>query len=213
MITNRVVHHPVVIHQAVARYSDYQLRIKADHDFVAQEQELKLNTDLTRAIHELTLDLHHTLLDSAEGPQGAGGSARGAEGGQPIAGGLPGPRVNAGSVVALQGHSAPADGSPQAMPATVEPSKRRRVCRSMPDPPILIVSPQDDAAFRRLAEDSLAAGADTPRALEAAVRERYPNALVRARELTAEPGVMWYVYREGHWVPRGWHEEGERRDG
>ena len=65
----------------------------------------------------------------------------------------------------------------------------------MPDLPILIVSPQDDAAFRRLAEEALAAGADTPRALQAAVRERYPNALVRARELTAEPGVMWYVYR------------------
>ena len=83
----------------------------------------------------------------------------------------------------------------------------------MPDLPILIVSPQDDAAFRRLAEEALAAGADTPRALQAAVRERYPNALVRARELTAEPGVMWYVYREGHWVPRGWHEEGVHRDG
>ena len=36
----------------------------------------------------------------------------------------------------------------------------------MPDPPILIVSPQDDTAFRRLAEEGAAAGADTPRALE-----------------------------------------------
>jgi uncharacterized membrane protein len=155
MITNYLVHHPVVVQQAAARYSDIQLRIadritafagsmlfvylhialfagwmlvlerspwptltlvvsleaiflstfvmigqnrqaafheaKADHDFVAQEQELKLNTDLTKAIHELTLDLHHTLVDStAERPQDAGdGETRPgpAEGGQPIEGG------------------------------------------------------------------------------------------------------------------------------
>ena len=36
---------------------------KADHDFVEEEQELKLNTQLTRAIHDLTLDLHHRLVD------------------------------------------------------------------------------------------------------------------------------------------------------
>jgi uncharacterized membrane protein len=31
---------------------------KADHDFVEQEQELKTNTDVTRAIHELTKQIH-----------------------------------------------------------------------------------------------------------------------------------------------------------
>jgi uncharacterized membrane protein len=31
---------------------------KADHDFVAQEQELKTNTDLTRAVHRMTQDIH-----------------------------------------------------------------------------------------------------------------------------------------------------------
>ncbi len=36
---------------------------KADHDFVEEEQELKLNTELTRAIHDLTLDLHHRLVE------------------------------------------------------------------------------------------------------------------------------------------------------
>jgi uncharacterized membrane protein len=36
---------------------------KADHDFTAQELELKTNTDLTRAIHELTKDIHAKLLD------------------------------------------------------------------------------------------------------------------------------------------------------
>ena len=31
---------------------------KADHDFVAQEQELHLNTELTRQIHDLTQVIH-----------------------------------------------------------------------------------------------------------------------------------------------------------
>ena len=32
--------------------------LKADHDFVEQEQELKLNTELTKAIHALAQDIH-----------------------------------------------------------------------------------------------------------------------------------------------------------
>jgi uncharacterized membrane protein len=35
---------------------------KADHDFVEEVQELKLNTTLTREIHELTRDLHERVL-------------------------------------------------------------------------------------------------------------------------------------------------------
>src|SRR5829696_2703997 len=35
---------------------------KADHDFVEQELQLKTNTELTRAIHALTIDLHERLL-------------------------------------------------------------------------------------------------------------------------------------------------------
>jgi uncharacterized membrane protein len=31
---------------------------KADHDFVAQEQELKTNTDLTREVHQMTEEIH-----------------------------------------------------------------------------------------------------------------------------------------------------------
>jgi len=31
---------------------------KADHDFVVQEQELKTNTDLTRAVHQMTREIH-----------------------------------------------------------------------------------------------------------------------------------------------------------
>jgi uncharacterized membrane protein len=36
---------------------------KADHDFNEQELELKTNTELTRAIHTLTTELHRRLLD------------------------------------------------------------------------------------------------------------------------------------------------------
>jgi uncharacterized membrane protein len=36
---------------------------KADHDFVEQELELKTNTELTRAIHAMTTELHRRLVD------------------------------------------------------------------------------------------------------------------------------------------------------
>ena len=35
---------------------------KADHDFVAQELELRTNTDITRAIHALTTELHRRIV-------------------------------------------------------------------------------------------------------------------------------------------------------
>jgi uncharacterized membrane protein len=38
---------------------------KADHDFNEQELELKTNTELTRAIHRLTTELHRRLLDES----------------------------------------------------------------------------------------------------------------------------------------------------
>jgi uncharacterized membrane protein len=36
---------------------------KADHEFVEQELELKTNTDLTREIHKLTVELHRRVLE------------------------------------------------------------------------------------------------------------------------------------------------------
>jgi uncharacterized membrane protein len=44
---------------------------KADHDFVAQEQELKTNTDLTRAVHHLTQEIH-AIVTAQPRPHGAG---------------------------------------------------------------------------------------------------------------------------------------------
>jgi len=38
---------------------------KADHDFLEQEVELKTNTELTRAIHTLTQELHRRLVTEA----------------------------------------------------------------------------------------------------------------------------------------------------
>jgi uncharacterized membrane protein len=44
------------------RQSAFQ-QAKADHDFEAQELELRTNTDLTRQIHLLTTELHRRLIE------------------------------------------------------------------------------------------------------------------------------------------------------
>ena len=44
---------------------------KADHDFVAQEQELKTNTDLTRDVHQLTQEIH-AIVSTQPTPRDAG---------------------------------------------------------------------------------------------------------------------------------------------
>ncbi|UFR06935.1 DUF1003 domain-containing protein [Streptomyces sp. Go40/10] len=41
-------------------------QMKADHEFVEQELELKTNTGLTRAIHAMTMELHRRLVDDRE---------------------------------------------------------------------------------------------------------------------------------------------------
>ena len=43
------------------RQAEFQ-RAKADHDFASEEQELRVNTDLTREIHVLTTELHRHVL-------------------------------------------------------------------------------------------------------------------------------------------------------
>jgi uncharacterized membrane protein len=40
---------------------------KADHEFTEQELELKTNTEITRAIHVLTTELHRRLIDESGG--------------------------------------------------------------------------------------------------------------------------------------------------
>jgi uncharacterized membrane protein len=48
------------------RQSSFQ-QAKADHDFVAQEQELHSNTELTQAIHTLTTEIHRQIVPGAGG--------------------------------------------------------------------------------------------------------------------------------------------------
>jgi uncharacterized membrane protein len=43
------------------RQASFQ-QAKADHDFVEQEQELKANTELTKAVHALALEIHRTVV-------------------------------------------------------------------------------------------------------------------------------------------------------
>ncbi|WP_433565336.1 DUF1003 domain-containing protein [Nocardia sp. CA-151230] len=47
------------------RQADFQ-QAKADHDFQEQELELKTNTELTRAIHAMTAELHRRLIEDAD---------------------------------------------------------------------------------------------------------------------------------------------------
>jgi uncharacterized membrane protein len=47
---------------------------KADHDFAEGEQELRLNTELTRDIHQLTIDMHRVVVTPAPGAPAPGTS-------------------------------------------------------------------------------------------------------------------------------------------
>jgi uncharacterized membrane protein len=47
------------------RQAAYQ-QAKADHDFVESELELKSNTDLTRQIHALTVELHRRVVTEGQ---------------------------------------------------------------------------------------------------------------------------------------------------
>jgi hypothetical protein len=65
--------------------------------------------------------------------------------------------------------------------------------------PNLITNPADDRAFREAAEDALLEG-QSVHELQQLLRREYPRAVVRARDLAGERPVVWYVYRDGHWV-------------
>src|SRR5258707_5713019 len=60
------------------RQSAFQ-QAKADHDFEAQDLELKTNTELTREIHLLTVELHRRLIDrsASESPGPAAATSDG----------------------------------------------------------------------------------------------------------------------------------------
>jgi uncharacterized membrane protein len=58
------------------RQASFQ-QAKADHDFVAQEQELNTNTELTKKIHELTIQLHAKMCLGQDAPPTGGSSTAG----------------------------------------------------------------------------------------------------------------------------------------
>jgi hypothetical protein len=64
--------------------------------------------------------------------------------------------------------------------------------------PTLVTNPTHDQDFAQAASAALGDAA-TPEGLQVALRRDYPAAVVRAREISGE-AVVWYVYREGHWV-------------
>ena len=66
--------------------------------------------------------------------------------------------------------------------------------------PVIIANPPGDRAFRGMIDSALLSGRWRPHDLEAMLRTRYPNAVVRPRELDAERVEVWYVYRDGHWI-------------
>ena len=67
-------------------------------------------------------------------------------------------------------------------------------------PTALVLNPRSDAAFVAFAEAALASGLTTPEQFQERLRERYPQAVVRQRELASEPFTIWYCYRDGRWM-------------
>ena len=72
--------------------------------------------------------------------------------------------------------------------------------------PLLIMNPPNDHEFVRRTT-GLHQTARTPETLQLALREYYPNAVVRQRGLATEREA-WYVYRDGRWMPPAPEGEG-----
>jgi hypothetical protein len=68
-------------------------------------------------------------------------------------------------------------------------------------PNALVLNPRTDHDFVAYAESLFADGRVTAEGFEARLRERYPSAVVRPRELASEQYMLWYCYRDGAWTP------------
>jgi hypothetical protein len=68
--------------------------------------------------------------------------------------------------------------------------------------PILVINPRSDSQFVDHVQ-RLAQAAVVPEDLQEKLRADYERAVVRARDLEGEERPVWYVYREGRWVPPG----------
>lgn len=68
--------------------------------------------------------------------------------------------------------------------------------------PVLVVNPRTDGSFVDYVNEQLdGLNDDDPMALQLRLRQRHPAATVHARLLSSEPSTVWYVYREGRWIP------------
>ena len=65
----------------------------------------------------------------------------------------------------------------------------------------MFLNPAQDADFARAVEQAMSDGAAEAADLQRALRATFPRAIVRPRGLSNEPYAVWYVYRDGHWVP------------
>jgi hypothetical protein len=68
--------------------------------------------------------------------------------------------------------------------------------------PLLIVNPRSDVRFAQLVSELTGDATTEPSDLQTRLREQFPNAIVRRRELSSEATEMWYVYRDGRWSPQ-----------
>lgn len=68
--------------------------------------------------------------------------------------------------------------------------------------PILVINPRTDAAFRNHVHEMLN-GLERPEDLAQRLRARYPEVVVRPRQLSGERSAVWYVYRDGSWTSGG----------
>jgi len=66
---------------------------------------------------------------------------------------------------------------------------------------VFLLNPADDPGFRAAVEAAQREGAATPSEMQARLRAVAPGVVVRRRELEGEPMEVWYVYRDGHWIP------------
>jgi hypothetical protein len=66
--------------------------------------------------------------------------------------------------------------------------------------PTLVANPAADEVFAGFAQLLVDHGARSVEELERRLRTSYPQAVVHARELAGEGILIWYVYRDGHWV-------------
>ncbi len=66
--------------------------------------------------------------------------------------------------------------------------------------PTLVANPSDDETFVAFARLLVDRGASSVLELQRRLQSVYPLARVHLRELAGEPVLIWYVYRDGHWV-------------